>query len=64
MLFGAIPLILAYMIIVQGIVIVKSATRAFLPLLVIGLIVMITMQAMLYAGSCRLVSGYRTDTPR
>lgn len=48
LLFGAIPLILAYMILLfRGIVIVKKCDTAFPALLVIGLIVMITMQAML-----------------
>jgi len=48
LLFGAIPLILAYMILLfRGIVIVKKCDTAFPALLVIGLIVMITMQAMI-----------------
>jgi cell division protein FtsW len=46
--FGAIPLILAYMILLfRGIMIVKKCETAFPAYLVIGLIVMITVQAML-----------------
>lgn len=48
LLFGAIPLILAYMILLfRGITIVKNCETAFPAYLVIGLIVMITIQAML-----------------
>jgi len=48
LLFGAIPLILAYMILLfRGITIVKKCETAFPAFLVIGLIVMITIQAML-----------------
>ncbi len=48
LLFGAIPLILAYMILLfRGILIVKRCDTAFPALLAIGLIVMITVQAML-----------------
>jgi cell division protein FtsW len=48
LLFGAIPLILAYMILLfRGITIVKKCETAFPAYLVIGLIVMITIQAML-----------------
>jgi cell division protein FtsW len=48
LLFGAIPLILAYMILLfRGITIVKKCETAFPAFLVIGLIVMITVQAML-----------------
>lgn len=48
LLFGAVPLILAYMILLfRGIVIVRKCETAFPALLVIGLIVMITVQAML-----------------
>jgi cell division protein FtsW len=46
--FGAIPLILAYMILLfRGITIVKKCETAFPAYLVMGLIVMITIQAML-----------------
>jgi len=46
--FGAIPLILAYMILLfRGITIVKKCETAFPAYLVMGLIVMITVQAML-----------------
>ena len=46
--FGAIPLILAYMILLfRGITIVKKCETAFPALLVMGLIVMITIQAIL-----------------
>jgi cell division protein FtsW len=48
LLFGAIPLILAYMILLfRGITIVKKCETAFPAYLVMGLIVMITVQAML-----------------
>lgn len=48
LLFGAIPLILAYMILLfRGILIVKKCETAFPAYLVIGLVVMITVQAML-----------------
>jgi cell division protein FtsW len=48
LLFGAIPLILAYMILLfRGILIVKKCETAFPAYLVIGLVVMITIQAML-----------------
>ena len=48
LLFGAFPLILAYMILLfRGITIVKKCETAFPAYLVIGLIVMITLQAML-----------------
>lgn len=48
LVFGAIPLILAYMILLfRGITIVKKCETAFPAFLVIGLIVMITVQAML-----------------
>ena len=48
LLFGAIPLILAYMVLLfRGITIVKKCETAFPAFLVIGLIVMITVQAML-----------------
>ncbi len=48
LLFGAIPLILAYMILLfRGIMIVKKCETAFPAYLVIGLIIMITVQAML-----------------
>jgi cell division protein FtsW len=48
LLFGAIPLILAYMVLLfRGITIVKKCETAFPAFLVIGLIVMITIQAML-----------------
>jgi cell division protein FtsW len=48
LIFGAIPLILAYMILLfRGITIVKKCETAFPAYLVIGLIVMITLQAML-----------------
>ncbi len=48
LLFGAIPLILAYMILLfRGITIVKRCETAFPAYLVMGLIVMITVQAML-----------------
>jgi len=48
LLFGAIPLILAYMILLfRGITIVKRCETAFPAFLVMGLIVMITVQAML-----------------
>jgi len=48
LLFGAIPLILAYMILLfRGITIVKKCETAFPALLVMGLIVMITIQAVL-----------------
>lgn len=46
--FGAIPLILAYMILLfRGILIVRKCETAFPAYLVIGLVVMITVQAML-----------------
>lgn len=46
LLFGAIPLILAYMILMfRGITIVKKCETAFPAFLVIGLVVMITIQA-------------------
>jgi cell division protein FtsW len=46
--FGAIPLILAYMILLfRGITIVKKCETAFPALLVMGLVVMITIQAVL-----------------
>jgi cell division protein FtsW len=48
LLFGAIPLILAYMILLfRGITIVKKCEAAFPAYMVMGLIVMITVQAML-----------------
>lgn len=48
LLFGAIPLILAYMILLfRGITIVKKCETAFPAYLVMGLIVMITIQAFL-----------------
>lgn len=48
LLFGAIPLILAYMILLfRGITIAKKCETAFPAFLVLGLIVMIVMQAML-----------------
>ncbi len=48
LLFGAIPLILAYMILLfRGILIVRKCETAFPAYLVIGLVVMITVQAML-----------------
>jgi cell division protein FtsW len=48
LLFGAIPLILAYMVLLfRGITIIKKCETAFPAFLVIGLIVMITVQAML-----------------
>lgn len=48
LIFGAIPLILAYMILLfRGITIVKKCETAFPAYLVIGLVVMITIQAML-----------------
>jgi len=48
LLFGAIPLILAYMILLfRGITIVKKCETAFPAFLVMGLIIMITVQAML-----------------
>jgi cell division protein FtsW len=48
LLFGAIPLILAYMVLLfRGITIVKKCEAAFPAYLVIGLVVMITVQAML-----------------
>jgi cell division protein FtsW len=48
LLFGAIPLILAYMVLLfRGITIVRKCETAFPAFLVIGLIVMITVQAML-----------------
>ena len=48
LLFGAIPLVLAYMVLLfRGITIVKKCETAFPAFLVIGLIVMITVQAML-----------------
>jgi cell division protein FtsW len=48
LLFGAIPLILAYMILMfRGITIVRKCETAFPAYLVIGLVVMITIQAML-----------------
>ena len=48
LLFGAIPLILAYMILLfRGITIIKKCETAFPAYLVIGLITMITIQAML-----------------
>jgi cell division protein FtsW len=48
LLFGAIPLVLAYMILLfRGILIVKKCETAFPAFLVMGLIVMISVQAML-----------------
>ncbi len=48
LLFGAIPLILAYMILLfRGIIIVKKCETAFPAFLVMGLIIMITVQAIL-----------------
>jgi len=48
LLFGAIPLILAYMILLfRGITIVKRCESAFPAFLVLGLIIMIVVQAML-----------------
>lgn len=48
LLFGAIPLILAYMILLfRGVTIAKKCETAFPAFLVLGLIVMIVMQAML-----------------
>jgi cell division protein FtsW len=48
LIFGAIPLILAYMILLfRGITIVRKCETAFPAYLVIGLVVMITVQAML-----------------
>lgn len=48
LLFGAVPLILAYMILLfRGIIIVKKCDTAFPALMVMGLIIMITVQAML-----------------
>ena len=48
LLFGAIPLILAYMILLfRGIVIAKKCETAFPAYLVMGLIIMISIQAML-----------------
>ncbi len=48
LLFGAIPLILAYMILLfRGILIVRKCETAFPAYLVMGLVVMITVQAML-----------------
>jgi cell division protein FtsW len=48
LLFGAIPLILAYMILLfRGITIVKKCETAFPAYLVMGLIIMITVQAIL-----------------
>jgi cell division protein FtsW len=48
LLFGALPLILAYMILLfRGITIVKKCDTAFPAYLVIGLVVMITVQAMI-----------------
>jgi cell division protein FtsW len=48
LLFGAIPLILAYMVLLfRGITIVRKCETAFPAFLVIGLIVMITVQAMI-----------------
>ena len=48
LLFGAIPLILAYMVLLfRGITIVKKCDAAFPAYLVIGLVVMITVQAMI-----------------
>ena len=48
LLFGAIPLILAYMILMfRGITIVRKCETAFPAYLVMGLVVMITVQAML-----------------
>lgn len=48
LLFGAIPLVLAYMILLfRGILILKKCETAFPAFLVMGLIVMITVQAML-----------------
>jgi cell division protein FtsW len=48
LLFGAIPLILAYMILLlRGIIIAKRCETAFPAFLVLGLIVMIVVQAML-----------------
>lgn len=48
LLFGAIPLILAYMaLLFRGILIIRKCETAFPAYLVIGLIIMITIQAML-----------------
>ena len=48
LLFGAIPLILAYMILLfRGIAIAKKCETAFPAFLVLGLDIMIVMQAML-----------------
>jgi len=48
LIFGAVPLILAYMILLfRGITIVKKCETAFPAYLVIGLVVMITIQAMI-----------------
>jgi cell division protein FtsW len=48
LLFGAIPLILAYMVLLfRGITIVKKCEAAFPAYLVMGLVVMITIQAMI-----------------
>ncbi|TFG40899.1 MAG: hypothetical protein E4H43_05075 [Bacteroidia bacterium] len=48
LLFGAIPLILAYMVLLfRGITIVKKCDAAFPAYLVIGLVVMVTVQAMI-----------------
>ena len=48
LLFGAIPLILAYMVLLfRGITIVKKCDAAFPAYMVMGLIVMITIQAMI-----------------
>jgi cell division protein FtsW len=48
LVFGAIPLILAYMILLfRGITIIKKCETAFPAYLVIGLVVMITIQAMM-----------------
>jgi cell division protein FtsW len=48
LLFGAIPLILAYMILLfRGIAIAKKCETAFPAFLVLGLVIMIVMQAML-----------------
>lgn len=48
LLFGAIPLILAYMVLLfRGIIIIRKCETAFPAYLVIGLIIMITIQAIL-----------------
>ena len=62
--FGAIPLILAYMILLfRGITIAKKCETAFPAFLVLGLIVMIVIQAMLnMMVAVGLFPGYRADT--